>query len=70
MEHAKATAMCVELALGGVEADIEKELGASTGVVADTLRRVLDRVRERRQCVSDLASGEFTVKEMIERNAL
>jgi hypothetical protein len=69
VEHAKATAICVELALGGVQADIQKELDASTGETAETLRRLLERVKERQQCVADLASGEFTVRQMIERNA-
>lgn len=67
VEHAKATAICVELALGGVHADIQKELESSTGPVAEALRRVLERVKERQKCVADLASGEVSVEQMISR---
>lgn len=68
VEHAKATAICVELALGGVQSDIQKELEASSGQAAEALRRVLERLRERQRCVADLASGEVTVQQMIERH--
>ena len=53
-EHVNATAVCVELALSGVEADLEKELEASTGRAAEALRRVLDRLRQRRETVAEL----------------
>ena len=53
-EHVNATAVCVELALSGVEADLEKELEASTGRAAEALRRVLDRLRQRQETVAEL----------------
>jgi hypothetical protein len=68
-EHAKATAICVELALGGVQSDIQRELDASTGQAAEALRRVLERLKERQKLISDLASGKVTVQQMIERQA-
>jgi hypothetical protein len=68
-EHARTTAICVELALGGVHADIQKELEASTGQVAETLLRLLERLKERQKCVADLASGEVTVQQVIARQA-
>jgi hypothetical protein len=67
VEHAKATAICVELALGGVQSDIQKELDASTGQTAEALKRVLERLKERQKCIADLASGEVTVQQVIER---
>ena len=54
-EYAKATAMCVELALNGIEGDIRKELDASTGEAADALRRLLAKVNERQKTVKDFA---------------
>jgi hypothetical protein len=53
-EHVNATAVCVELALGGVEADLEEELEASTGRTAEVLRRLLNRLRLRRESVAGL----------------
>jgi hypothetical protein len=69
VEHAKATAICVEPALGGVRADIQRELDASTGQTAEALLRVLERLKEREKCIADLASGEVTVREVIDRQA-
>jgi hypothetical protein len=69
VEHAKATAICVELALGGVQADIQKELDASAGEAAEALLRVLERLKERQKYVADLASGGVTVQQMIGRQA-
>ena len=69
VEHARATAICVELALGGVQSDIQKELEASTGRTAEALHRLLERLKERQKCVADLASGEVTVQQMIARQA-
>jgi hypothetical protein len=47
-EHAKVTAICVNLALDGVEADIREELDHITGESAAALERVLAKLRERR----------------------
>ena len=38
IEHAKATAVCVELALGGVAEDIQRELADSSGQLAEALQ--------------------------------
>jgi hypothetical protein len=64
-EHAKATAICVQLALAGLEEDIQKELQASGAPAADALRRVLELVKARQECVSDLATGVVSVPQMI-----
>jgi hypothetical protein len=69
VEHARATAICVELALGGVQEDIQKELARSTGRVAEALQRLLERVKEQRKSLADLASGGVTVQQVIERQA-
>jgi hypothetical protein len=45
--HSRETAICVELALGTVEADIKSELEKATGPTADALLRVLEKMRER-----------------------
>jgi hypothetical protein len=47
--HSKETAICVELALNSVEADIRAELEKSGGSAADALNRVLEKMRERRK---------------------
>ena len=47
-EHARVTAICVNLALDGIEADIRSELNRTSGEAAAVLRRVLTRLRERR----------------------
>jgi hypothetical protein len=47
-EHARVTAICVNLALDGVEADIRDELEHATGEAAHALRRVLARMKKRR----------------------
>jgi hypothetical protein len=47
--HSKETAICVELALNSVEADIRTELEKSGGPAADALNRVLEKMRERRK---------------------
>ena len=47
-EHARVTAICVNLALDGVEADIQEELEWVTDEAAAALRRVLARMKERR----------------------
>ena len=47
-EHARVTAICVNLALDGVEADIRAELEQSTDQMVAALERVLDRLRQRR----------------------
>lgn len=69
IEHAKATAICVELALGGVRSDLQKEIEAATGQAAEALKRVLERVKQRQDCVADLASAKVTVQEAIDRAA-
>lgn len=47
-EHARVTAICVNLALDGVEADLQEELNRSGEEAATALRRVLDKLRHRR----------------------
>jgi hypothetical protein len=47
-EHARVTAICVNLALDGVEADIQEELEWVTNEAAAALRRILARMKERR----------------------
>ena len=47
-EHARVTAICVNLALDGVESDIRRELDQTTGEAATALRRVLERLKQRR----------------------
>ena len=44
-EHARVTAICVNLALEGVEADIHHELERATDEAALALRRVLARMK-------------------------
>ena len=53
-EHARVTAICVNLALDSVEADIRDELEQITGDAAATLRRVLVRLKENRVAGSEL----------------
>ena len=48
--------MCVELALNTVEEDIRTELEKSDRQAADALKRVLEKLRERRKVL-----GQFTV---------
>jgi hypothetical protein len=58
-EHARVTAICVNLALDGVEADIRQELSLTTGETATTLARVLARIRQRRITGNELeATGK------------
>lgn len=47
-EHARVTAICVNLALDGVEADIRQELSKTTGQSATALQRVLTKLKARR----------------------
>jgi hypothetical protein len=47
-EHARVTAICVNLALDSVEEEILSELARTDGEIARTLERLLSRVRERR----------------------
>ncbi len=47
-EHARVTAICVNLALDGVKSDIRRELDQTTGEAATALRRVLERLKQRR----------------------
>lgn len=53
-EHARATAICVNMALDGVEADIRDELERATDEAAAALRRVLARMKQRR--IDDMRS--------------
>ena len=55
IEFAKATAVCVNLAIDGIEGDIRKELSVTSGEAADTLKRVLERLKKRRIVVDELA---------------
>ena len=56
-EHARVTAICVDLALDGVEADIRDELIRTSGDTAQVLKRVLDRLRNRRVAKSELQAA-------------
>jgi hypothetical protein len=47
-EHARVTAICVNLALDGIEQDIREELEAATGRSVEPLRRVLTKLKHRR----------------------
>ena len=47
-EHARVTAICVNLALDGVEADLRTELVHSSDQSAAALERVLEKLRQRR----------------------
>jgi hypothetical protein len=47
--HAKETAICVEMAFNTMEEDIKNELATATAPTADALRRVLEKMRERRK---------------------
>jgi hypothetical protein len=69
IEHAKATAVCVELALGGVAEDIQRELADSSGQLAEALHRLLERVKARQERFSELVSGSVSVSQMIDRLA-
>lgn len=54
-EHARVTAICVNLALDGVEADIRQELDRILGEQPPALLRVLEKLKDRR-----LRSDVFT----------
>jgi hypothetical protein len=47
-EHARVTAICVNLALDAVEADLRQELDAVSADGAAVIERVLARLRARR----------------------
>jgi hypothetical protein len=59
LEHTRAAAICVELALSGVQTDIEKELEFSTGVATDALRRVLAKLKERQKIINEISSSSI-----------
>lgn len=54
-EHARVTAICVNLALDGVEADIRQELDSLLGEQGPALLRLLEKLKDRR-----LRSDVFT----------
>jgi hypothetical protein len=58
-EHARVTAICVNLALDGVEADIQEELDWVTDEAAAALRRVLAKMKERRIAEDQPAVGRM-----------
>jgi hypothetical protein len=47
-DHARVTAICVNLALDQVEADLREALEVASMEAAVALRRTLERMRERR----------------------
>lgn len=47
-DHARVTAICVNLALDQVEADLREALELASTETAVVLRRTLERMRERR----------------------
>jgi hypothetical protein len=55
--HARVTAICVNLALDGVEADIRGEIDNISDEAATALERVLVRLRERRAADRDLRTA-------------
>ena len=55
-EHAKVTALCVEFALDIVKRDVEEELELSTGAAADALRRVLQKLSDKRKTVEEIVA--------------
>jgi hypothetical protein len=55
--HSKETAICVELALDAVEGDIRAELEANNGTPTDALKRVLEKLRERRKVVEQFTKA-------------
>ena len=48
LEHARVTAICVNLALDAVEADLSDELQRAQGEAAVALKHVLSRLKVRR----------------------
>jgi hypothetical protein len=48
-EQSRETAMCVEMALNTVEDDIRSELKTTGGQAADALKRILEKLGERRK---------------------
>jgi hypothetical protein len=54
LEHARVTAICVNLALDCVEADIRQELGRISGEGSTALKRVLVKLKERRVTGNEL----------------
>jgi hypothetical protein len=56
-EHARVTAICVNLALDGVEADIRQELSQTTGEATASLQRVLAKLKDRRIAGNELKTG-------------
>lgn len=48
-EQSRETAMCVEMALNTVEDDIRSELKTTGGQAADALKRILEKLDERRK---------------------
>lgn len=56
-EHARVTAICVNLALDAVEADIRSELELASPEAARTLKRLLKQQKERRVSHTWISSG-------------
>lgn len=57
-QFAKATSICVNMAIDCVEADIRKELVVAKGDAVELLKRLLVKLRTRR-LVDDLAKPSF-----------
>ena len=57
LEHARVTAICVNLALDAVEADLSEELRRARGDAAAALERVLARLKDRRVSGLDLEAA-------------
>lgn len=47
-DHARVTAICVNLALDSVEEEIRQEIATASASTAEVLERVLAKVRHRR----------------------
>ena len=55
--HSKETAICVEFAFDTVEEDIKAELQEAAAPTADALRRILEKMRERRKVLKQFTQA-------------
>lgn len=67
LQHAKATAICVELALGGIQSEVQAELDKSSGTTSEALQRLLEQIALRQKSLADLLDKEASVQQMIDR---
>lgn len=55
-DHARVTAICVNLALDCVEEELRQEIAVATTCTAEVLERVLAKVRQRRLSGDEIAA--------------